>query len=169
MNKKEMIQEVCNNFGVKPDDIYSLRRDKNTVSAKKAIYYVLRQSGLSFSQIGRIVNKDHQTVLITLRSMSNDLIKYATSIYNKYIDMGIKEELKLQNTILNQNRKKIIDLLNRNYTMGQIIDETKLSRSYVEEQINYFLTNGLYKKVPNYHTGGVSICFYDKNKKCEKN
>ena len=157
-----MIEEVCGYFGVKPDDIQSLRREQKIVNAKKVIYYVLRLYGLSFNQIGRIVHKDHQTVLITIRTMSKELKKYANYIYRKYMNLVLEEEINEQRSILRKQRRQIIDMLNKNYPLGQIVFETNQSKEFIIEQVDFFMKNGWRKKIPNYKNGTYSVIFYEK-------
>jgi hypothetical protein len=163
MKRREMINEVCLYFGVKPDDIQSLRRDKYTASAKKVIYCVLRMFRLTFNQIGRIVNKDHQTVLITIRRTDKKLKKYAEYIYKKYMKLGLEEEINQQQFILRNQRRKIIELLNKGYLKSQISKETHLDPDFIEEQIRFFLENHWQKKIPNYKNGTYLIIFYEKD------
>ena len=163
MQRREMIKEVCDKFGVKPDDITSLRRDQKLVNAKKVIYCVLRMYGLSFNQIGRIVNKDHQTVLITIRTMSSELKRYAVYIYKKYLKLGLEEEINQQQATLRKIRKQIIELLNKNHPINQIVCETHQSKEFIAEQIQFFLQNGWRKKIPNYKNGTYSVIFYEKD------
>ena len=160
-----MISEVCNYFSIKPDDIRSLRRDKNTASAKKVIYCVLRMFGLSFNQIGRIVNKDHQTVLVTIRRTEKKLKKYAEYIYKKYMKLGMEEEINQQQFILRNQRRQIIELLNKGYLLAQISRETHLAPEFIEEQVRFFLENHWQKKIPNYKNGSTSVIFYEKENK----
>ena len=163
MKRREMINEVCEKFKVNPEDITSLRRDQNLVKAKKVIYCVLRMYGLTFNQIGRIVNKDHQTILMTIRTMPNGLKRYATFIYKKYLKQGLEEEINQQQATLRKQRKQIIELLNKNYPIGQIVFETHQSKEFIKEQVQYFLKNGWRKKIPNYKNGTYSVIFYEKD------
>ena len=153
-----MMKEVCDYFGVKVDDIQSLRRERKIVYAKKVICYVLRMRGLSLNQIGRYVNKDHQTVFNAIKTIPPEIRKYAQSIYKKMSALSLEAE----NKIDMERKTKIMDLLNKNYTLGQIVQETGWCKDYIQEQIDYFILNGWYKKVPNYKTGEVLIRFFKK-------
>ena len=159
MTKDELIQDVCNKFCIKPSDIFSQRKDKNTASAKKVVYYVLRKSGLSFCQIGKIVNKNHETILTTLKNISKELTEYADKVAELYT--GIKEELINQD--INKQRKVLIDMLNKGYKLNKIIKETNLSSEFIKEQIQFFYDNDWLKKVPNYKNCTYKMVFYEKD------
>jgi chromosomal replication initiation ATPase DnaA len=66
---KRAIAEVARDHGVTFDDIVSERRDKFIVSARTAAIKKVRASfsNLSLTQIGRVFNRDHTTILYNLR------------------------------------------------------------------------------------------------------
>ena len=66
---EDKIDEICRMYGVERIHLFSRRRDKKVVEARKTAYWVLRNCGLSFPQIGKIMHKDHTTVLKVLRGM----------------------------------------------------------------------------------------------------
>ena len=156
---QDMIKEVCQKFGINPSDIKSTRKDKNTASAKKVVYYVLRKSGLSFNQIGRAVNKNHETVLATLRNISQELTEYADKVSELYT--GISEELNKQQ--IYKQRRVLIELLNKGLKLKQIIKETNLSPEFIQEQVQFFYDNEWIKKVPNYKNCTYKMVFYEKD------
>ncbi len=159
MDKAEMIKEVCNHYNVKTDDIYGLRKDQKTVNAKKAIYCVLRLCGFSFSNIGRIVNKDHGTIMATLKTIPVDVEEYAISVFKKYRRLDDEEMVYTQRTL----RKQIINMLNNGSTLNQIIKETNQDKDTIINIVNFFIDNGWQKKIPNYNKGTYSTIFYEKD------
>lgn len=61
------IEDLCDKYGVKKIHLISKRRGKELIEAKKAIYQELRDAGLSYPEIGKLVNKHHTTILRVLK------------------------------------------------------------------------------------------------------
>lgn len=163
MKIQEMIKEVALHYGVRPDIVFSGRRDSRTVCCKKVIYYVLRLHGFSLTRIGYYVQKDHQTVLHAIRTIPDGLKSYAEEIYKKYADD--KKEDKTIKKVEVYDIDRIISLLNKNYTIKQISSETGMSIKYVKDKVDDLIKNKCFKKIPNYRTGEILIRFYGKDKK----
>lgn len=66
---EKLIEDICFAFNLRKEHILSKRRDKRLIEVKKLIYWILRNEGLSFPQIGKLMNKDHSTILKVLRGM----------------------------------------------------------------------------------------------------
>lgn len=65
---RRIIAEVAAAHGMKPKDILGRRRSKPFVTARHAVICALADNtGLSLAGIGRLINKDHTTVLHALR------------------------------------------------------------------------------------------------------
>lgn len=65
---KSAIKIVADRYGITTDQILSNSREKHLVSARKEVYYLLREKiGLSYSQIGDILGKNHATVIHALK------------------------------------------------------------------------------------------------------
>ena len=62
------IEDLCDKYGIKKIHLLSKRRDKKLIEAKKAIYQELRDTGLSYPEIGKLVNKHHTTILRVLKN-----------------------------------------------------------------------------------------------------
>lgn len=67
MNYDTIIDDICDNYGVKKEHLLSRRRDKELVKVRKFAYSLLRKQGLSFPKIGKLMNKHHTTVMKVLR------------------------------------------------------------------------------------------------------
>ncbi len=64
VNTKEVIQKVCFFYGVEYLELMSKSRVRNIVDARNTIYYILnRCCKVSLTEIGRILKKNHATVL----------------------------------------------------------------------------------------------------------
>lgn len=58
-----MIQEICLQYNVDFDVVMGASREQNATWARQAAYHALHLVGLSSSQIGRLLGRDHSTVL----------------------------------------------------------------------------------------------------------
>lgn len=54
---------LATRFNTTIDDIRSPKRDRANTEARMCISYVARLHGMTFSEIGRYLNKDHSTVM----------------------------------------------------------------------------------------------------------
>ena len=160
MNKHDMINEVCCYYGVKEEDVMGVRRESKIVSAKKVIYYVLRMYGLSFKNIATLLNKDHVTILYTIKNLSEDEKKYANEIYKKYKKIDLEDEM----AKTKEDRLKIIELLNRGLHVEEIIKETNKSKDFIISQINFLIDNKCLRKVPVYSNGTYKMLFFERDK-----
>lgn len=85
-----IIASVSSLTGVSVDDIRSPKRTRNiTIARQYAIYEVYEQlyiHGLSLSQIGKMFNRDHSTVLYSVRTVS-DAIKLKDPLISRLHEM----------------------------------------------------------------------------------
>lgn len=146
INRKEVIEIVCQHFKVSESDIMGKCRTKDVANAKKVLYYVFRRAGLTFYEIGRTLNKDHQTVLMTLDRLDDaTLTDYGDLIYDIYCSDSVKER-----------RKEILRLVNEGKSVNDIWKETAYSKDFIKSQIEKFEV----KKVPNYQTSEITIKYF---------
>ena len=67
---------VCQLFDTTPDDVYSLNRVQHVMYARHTFNYLCRKVlRMSFLSIGRIINRDHSTVINSVNK-TQDLIDY---------------------------------------------------------------------------------------------
>ena len=70
-----ILTEVCRHYDVSVHDVMGkCRRGEYIFPRHFAMYYVRQYTSLSLSEIGRMVGKDHATVLHSIRTV-NDLIE----------------------------------------------------------------------------------------------
>ena len=62
----DILVEVCEKLGYSIASIQSKDRSKKLVERRARVYRALRDEGLSLPEIGRLVNRDHTTVLYSL-------------------------------------------------------------------------------------------------------
>jgi len=63
-NARKVLEDVCAQFNISMNDLLSPRRDKRATSARKTAYWRLKnETQWSLPQIGRLMKKDHTTVL----------------------------------------------------------------------------------------------------------
>lgn len=58
-----MISSVEKRRGLRPGTIIGARRDARAASARQECYLRLRVAGLSYQEIGRVMRRDHSTVM----------------------------------------------------------------------------------------------------------
>ena len=63
----ETIRLIAQHFGVSFDELVSERKTKALMPARFAVYTILNKRGISASRIGRIMNRDHSTVLYGIK------------------------------------------------------------------------------------------------------
>ena len=141
----KMIMDVCDKFGCNFIDVFSTRRGQNVISAKKVIYWILRREGLSYVEIGRMLNKDHSSVMNGIGSMPAEFRDYAESVYRKYCK-NVKASDEAQEETVN----KIAEYLNKGLTLKQIAAEMKKSYNDVAQLFSLYIYE---KKIPVYSMG----------------
>jgi chromosomal replication initiation ATPase DnaA len=69
MNDKidEILEEVTKNYSCTVQQLRSRQRASNLVKARRRVSRRLRQHGMSYPKIGRVLNKDHTTIMHHLR------------------------------------------------------------------------------------------------------
>ncbi len=155
MKLNELIEEVCVKFGTSRGEIFSQRRNKGSVTARKIIYKVLTLDGNSTTKVGRIMIRNHSSIVVGIHSIdeNKDLSKYATYLYLKY-----REEEKVSPDIDAETAKKIMINYVRKYhnkglSVEQISDELDLKQDTVKLLLNIIKHDYKEKKVPCYDKG----------------
>ena len=59
----DVIKYVADRFKIKPADIIGKNRSQGFVCARAVVAYALRQRGKSYPWIGRLLNRDHSTII----------------------------------------------------------------------------------------------------------
>lgn len=62
INPETIIARTAAAWGVQPTDILSRRRSKHISAARRAVALELLNAGLSLSDVGRLLGRDHSTV-----------------------------------------------------------------------------------------------------------
>ena len=60
---KDIAQIISAEWGVTPEDIFGGSRDVEFVMARAALVVRLRKQGYSYPRIGRILKRDHTTIM----------------------------------------------------------------------------------------------------------
>jgi chromosomal replication initiator protein len=67
---------VARYFGIKADDLKGKARHKQIVGPRQVAMYLLREDGhLSTPEVGRLLNRDHTTVLHGMKQIANDIAR----------------------------------------------------------------------------------------------
>lgn len=81
---EDAIRSVCQIYDITPDDIYSHNRQQHIVYARHTFNYICRKTlRMSFESIARIINRDHSTVIHSVRQ-TQDLIEYDRQFASTY-------------------------------------------------------------------------------------
>lgn len=155
MNTKEMIEEVCLMYKTGQASIFSDSRQKPIVTARQVIYKVLLLDGKSTSQIGRMMNRDHTSVINGAKKVDNDLglKKYATYLYLKYRDskeVSQQIDVKLAKSVISDEIKR---LLNEGLSVQDISIRLDISEKMVSGFIDNIQKDSEIRFIPNYQTG----------------
>jgi chromosomal replication initiator protein len=71
-----ILTAVARYFGVKADDLKGKARHKQIVGPRHVAMYLLREDGhLSTPEVGRLLNRDHTTVLHGMKQIANDIAR----------------------------------------------------------------------------------------------
>ena len=62
-NISMMVVDVAAEAGIPPAAILGPRRDKRTAQARQAVMYMARLDGHSLNDIGRVLSRDHTTIM----------------------------------------------------------------------------------------------------------
>ena len=80
----DAMRVVCQVYQITPDDIYSRIRKQHILYARHTFNYVCRKTlGMSLDSIGRIINRDHSTIIHSVRQ-TQDLIDYDRNFAKTY-------------------------------------------------------------------------------------
>lgn len=60
---RQIIDEVCTETGHDPRAILSPSRCADDVRVRDAVCFIARRHGFSLNQIGRVLNRDHTTIM----------------------------------------------------------------------------------------------------------
>jgi len=63
-----LIERVCIRQNIKYDNLKSKSRERNNVMQRRAFMYLLKNHDMTSSEIGKVFNRDHATVLAIILS-----------------------------------------------------------------------------------------------------
>lgn len=64
-----IVQEAAELYHVRPEEILGRGRSKSIARARHSVFLSLRVRGLSYPEIGRLMGRDHTTVLAVCQRM----------------------------------------------------------------------------------------------------
>jgi len=81
---EDVVRSICQVYKITPDDIYAKNRNQHIVYARHTFNYICRKRlRMSLMYIGRIINRDHTTVIHSIRQ-TQDLIEYDRAFATTY-------------------------------------------------------------------------------------
>ena len=84
VNLGEIVSNACELFGACPILVMGGSRKRELVFSRYLIYYQLRKQGLTFARIGKIMNKDHATIVHGVAKLKNDLETKFEPVYSNF-------------------------------------------------------------------------------------
>lgn len=67
----KIIKETANKYNLTSEQLIGHSRFKQLILARHEAFYLLQRKGLSTPQIGRLMNRDHSTVIYGIREHMN--------------------------------------------------------------------------------------------------
>lgn len=83
MGSTQIIRAIAVTYHMPISKIRSSRKTRSIAKVRHIVMICLRKHGLSFSEIGRLLNKDHTTVLWACRNASPALNSEADRVYDR--------------------------------------------------------------------------------------
>ena len=68
----DITSRICQQFGVKTEEVKGRSRAKKTREARQIICYVSRKLGYTYESIALSIDKDHSTVIHSVKVVSNE-------------------------------------------------------------------------------------------------
>lgn len=158
--KNEIIREVADIFGTTPQEMKE-RRFKNVKSANLVCYKIFRLAGYSYPQIGRIMGRDHTTVVcgITNIEKNPELVKLANELARKYKLIKPKKEAEANMFRITYNREQVRNELNKGLSFNDIAKRLNIPLSFVHSQVSYFERKNLKKYIPDYKKSTTKVIY----------
>ena len=63
MKPKDIVSVVCRDFGIKQEYLLGRNRSNYTIKCRTEIVRQLRNTGLSYPEIGKLINRDHSSIM----------------------------------------------------------------------------------------------------------
>ncbi len=83
-----VISQVCKFYSVDEPTLRGTQRNRGTVEARQVAVYLMRKlTNLSSTDIGEVLNKDHATILYSVKQVEQKLAKNDTDIQNHIRDI----------------------------------------------------------------------------------
>jgi hypothetical protein len=76
---------ICNEIGADKCHVLSKRHDKQTVSARRIVTYFFNLKGKSSTWIGKLLGRDHSSVLVALHNIKEQDKVRALKAYEKFV------------------------------------------------------------------------------------
>lgn len=163
-------QKICQGFGCSVSDLESSRRGRPYVQAKSVAIRFLRLAGLSYQQVGRMLGKDHSTVMHADRKCQSmpELNEMALQFYLQFRQIESRADddlIKKEIFRIELDRERIVELYNKGLPIEKIAAELEATVVYVENHLKFIKSVYQVKKVPDYKTHTTREIFFQKKSK----
>jgi len=137
-----LIERVCIRQNIKYDNLKSKSRERNNVMQRRAFMYLLKNHDMTSSEIGKVFNRDHATVLANHIKHDQD-IEIGYKDYKK-IFKNIKREFIFKMHTVDNTIQTLMEIITAENALrhDDIIDEkkrnVKLKKEiqYLKDQLN---------------------------------
>jgi len=105
-NNKPLIdffEDYCKRVNITKDQLFSKSRKRDLVEKRMVLSYTLRKSlGMTYHKIGKVLNKNHASILYSVKNIENFLIVYP----------HIRELYNIADEVLLEHKKDLIEFYN---------------------------------------------------------
>ncbi len=89
-----ILTSVCENHNITLNELLSPRRNRKFVLARKECARILRENGLSYPKIGKIMNRDHSSIVHLIKPTPSHKPKrgYVETMPSVLLKLNCKEQ-----------------------------------------------------------------------------
>ena len=105
-NNKPLIdffEDYCKKVDITKEQLFSKNRKRDLVEKRMVLSYILRKSlGMTYHKIGKVLNKNHASILYSVKNIENFLIVYP----------HIRELYNIADEVLLEHKEDLIEFYN---------------------------------------------------------
>ena len=99
----DFFEDYCKRVDITKEQLFSKSRKRDLVEKRMVLSYTLRKSlGMTYQQIGKVLNKNHASILYSVKNIENFLIVYP----------HIRELYNIADEVLLEHKKDLIEFYN---------------------------------------------------------
>ena len=99
----DFFEDYCKKVDMTKEQLFSKSRKRDIVEKRMVLSYTLRKSlGMTFQQIGKVLNKNHASILYSVKSIENFIVVYP----------HIRHLYDMSNEVLLEHKQDLIEFYN---------------------------------------------------------